>query len=58
MSVLQNKTAVVTGGSRGIGLAICEVLASEGCTLVIADISQDRMQEAVSRLSAAIDAKL
>jgi NAD(P)-dependent dehydrogenase (short-subunit alcohol dehydrogenase family) len=52
MNVLQDKTAVVTGGSRGIGLAICEALASEGCRLVIADISQDRMQEAVSHLSA------
>jgi NAD(P)-dependent dehydrogenase (short-subunit alcohol dehydrogenase family) len=51
MDVLQNKTAVVTGGSRGIGLGICEVLASEGCRLVIADINQDRMQEAVTRLS-------
>jgi NAD(P)-dependent dehydrogenase (short-subunit alcohol dehydrogenase family) len=52
MNSLQNKTAVVTGGSQGIGLAICEVLASEGCRLVIADISQDRMREAVSHLSA------
>lgn len=52
MNILQNKTAVVTGGSRGIGLAICEVLASEGCRLVIADISQDRMREAVTHLSA------
>ena len=52
MNVLQNKTAVVTGGSRGIGLAICEALASEGCTLIIADISQERMQEAVRHLSA------
>jgi NAD(P)-dependent dehydrogenase (short-subunit alcohol dehydrogenase family) len=40
------------GGSRGIGLGICEVLGSEGCELVIADISEDRMQEAVSHFSA------
>src|SRR6185503_14861426 len=52
MNVLQDRTAVVTGGSRGIGLAICEALALEGCRLVIADISQDRMQEAASHLSA------
>jgi NAD(P)-dependent dehydrogenase (short-subunit alcohol dehydrogenase family) len=52
MNALQNKTAVVTGGSRGIGLAICEVLASEGCRLVIADINQDRMREAAGHLSA------
>jgi NAD(P)-dependent dehydrogenase (short-subunit alcohol dehydrogenase family) len=52
MDLLQNKIAVVTGGSRGIGLAICEVLGSEGCELVVSDISQDRIQEAVSHLSA------
>ena len=52
MNLLQNKTAVVTGGSRGIGLAVCEALASEACKLVIADINQERMQVAVSHLSA------
>ena len=28
----ENKTAVVTGGSRGIGLAIATKLAKEGAT--------------------------
>ncbi|MFG6366586.1 MAG: SDR family NAD(P)-dependent oxidoreductase, partial [Schaedlerella sp.] len=32
---LKGKTALVTGGSKGIGAGICSVLAGEGCNLVI-----------------------
>ncbi|MFA6284780.1 MAG: SDR family NAD(P)-dependent oxidoreductase, partial [Desulfurivibrionaceae bacterium] len=31
----QRKTAIVTGGSKGIGRAICVELAREGCYVVI-----------------------
>jgi 2-dehydro-3-deoxy-L-rhamnonate dehydrogenase (NAD+) len=34
----QGKAAIVTGGARGIGRAIAERLASEGATVLIADI--------------------
>jgi NAD(P)-dependent dehydrogenase (short-subunit alcohol dehydrogenase family) len=40
-------TAVVTGGSRGIGRAICTELAERGADVVIADIDTDRMQGSV-----------
>lgn len=35
---LNGKTAVVTGGMRGIGLAYCQRLAAEGANLVLIDL--------------------
>ena len=32
---LNNKTALITGASKGIGKATAESLAQEGCNLVI-----------------------
>ncbi len=34
--ILQEKTAIITGSSRGIGLAIAKKLAQSGCNVVIA----------------------
>ncbi len=34
--ILKNKTAIITGGSRGIGLAIAKKLAMEGVNVVVA----------------------
>ena len=36
MSILKDKTALITGGSRGIGLAIAKKLATSGCNVVLA----------------------
>jgi NAD(P)-dependent dehydrogenase (short-subunit alcohol dehydrogenase family) len=43
---LETKTAIVTGGARGIGFGICECLGAAGCNLIIADINEERAQAA------------
>ena len=43
---LNGKTAVVTGSTAGIGLAIASLLAREGATVVINGRTQERVDEA------------
>ncbi len=45
---LEGKVALVTGGSRGIGAAICRRLAEEGCTIAVAYRSGAAEAEAVA----------
>ena len=54
MGRLQNTTAVVTGGSRGIGEAIATAFAAEGATVVICSRKADGVSAAVERISAAV----
>jgi 3-oxoacyl-[acyl-carrier protein] reductase len=49
---LENRIALVTGGARGIGYAIADKLAADGCSVVISDILGDIAQEAAEKLSA------
>ncbi len=45
---LQGRVAVVTGGARGIGAAICERYAAEGARVVVADMREGEA-EALAR---------
>lgn len=47
---LTGKTALVTGGSRGLGLQIAEALGEQGAKLVIASRKQAELDEAVAHL--------
>ena len=49
---LKGKTAVVTGGSRGIGRAIAELFADEGANVAICARNAEQVAEAVKALEA------
>ena len=44
---LSRKVALVTGAGGGIGKAIADKLAEEGANVVLTDIAEDRLQEAL-----------
>jgi NAD(P)-dependent dehydrogenase (short-subunit alcohol dehydrogenase family) len=48
---LKNKTAIVTGGSAGIGLAIVQSLTAEGVTVTVPGRSKQKLDKALSGLS-------
>jgi gluconate 5-dehydrogenase len=48
---LTGRTALVTGGSRGLGLQIAEALGEQGARLVLTSRKQDDLDEAVAHLA-------
>lgn len=50
---LEGKTAIITGGSKGIGLGCARVFASHGCNVVIAATGVDHGRKAEEELRAA-----
>ncbi|MEJ0024866.1 MAG: SDR family NAD(P)-dependent oxidoreductase [Rhizomicrobium sp.] len=51
MDDFKDKTAFITGGAAGIGLAIAQELLAAGARVVIADIRQDALDKAVKALA-------
>ena len=52
MGRVQDKVAIVTGGSTGLGKATAELLAAEGAKVVIADIQDDLGAAAAAEIQA------
>jgi 3-oxoacyl-[acyl-carrier protein] reductase len=47
---LKGKTAIVTGGARGIGFASAKILAEHGAAVIVADVRQEAAEEACKAL--------
>lgn len=50
MKRLEGRTALITGGARGIGRAICEAYAREGAQVAVADLALDDAKETAAAI--------
>src|ERR1039457_4501915 len=48
---LPDKVAIVTGGAQGLGQAISQRLAREGCTVVIADVNEKGVADTAAAIA-------
>lgn len=51
--LLENRVAIVTGGAKGMGRAVCERFAKEGAKVTIADVDMAAAEETVEAIKAA-----
>ncbi len=51
--ILKDRVAIVTGAGSGIGRGGAEIMAREGATVVVADLSPERSEETVENISRA-----
>lgn len=50
MRRLEGRTAVITGAARGIGFGIAQRFASEGASLLLVDLLEDKLAEATAAI--------
>jgi NAD(P)-dependent dehydrogenase (short-subunit alcohol dehydrogenase family) len=50
MTMLEAKTAIVTGGASGLGEATCRLMVAEGAQVIIADIQDDKGETLAAEL--------
>ena len=53
---MKTRVAIITGGSRGIGLAIASALLKDGASVVITGLKKSRLDQAVADLGRASEA--
>lgn len=58
MGLLDNKTAVITGGAQGLGLAMAEAFVAEGARVVIADLDGAAADSAARKLDREADGQV
>ena len=52
MPELTNKVAIITGGARGLGEAMCRMLGESGAIAIVADIREDLAQKVALEIQA------
>ncbi|MBS7334372.1 MAG: glucose 1-dehydrogenase [Weeksellaceae bacterium] len=52
MGILENKVAIVTGGSSGIGKSVAELYAKEGAKVIVSDIDVEGGEKVVAEIIA------
>ena len=58
MGRLDGKVALITGGASGMGMVASKLFAEEGAKVIICDLDQTNVEQAVTRLDVPLDRAL